>query len=469
MGNTVFYRDVKKNPNKITFKEIFSDCTKKHSRRDFDYQLSAGMDFNKASESDMLQKWQKPWLFYRLFIICAILTGIIVGFYKLMPKLLDGLDYGTAIMVMFVIPMFVPFIVAVFFWEMNIPRNIALYEVVLSIIVGGSISFFANMVINKFGSEKLHEVAYAGVYEEPAKLIAALIIIAVLLKGKKIYGLTGIVIGGAVGAGFSAFESISYVFSNLMSTGDLTGMAKFYFQSRFLGAFAGHLTRAAAITGAVTLHAEKNKITLSSFLNSDFIIMIVATITTHFINNSDDVHIALNLDTEMKYYIFKTGLDIVEWFVLLYILRKCLYQAVARGRYASGEGIGYTQAVGAIGGQMAANAQMAAAASVARITVMSVDGAIKGAVWQSNGGEVLTIGRDDGNVFKLPPNIGGISRKHCVIKYTSNGWVVVDLNSSYGTSVNQVKIPPNTEQPLREGDVINLGGSGQAFKISYKS
>ncbi len=27
MGNTVFYKDVKKNPNKITFKEIMSECT----------------------------------------------------------------------------------------------------------------------------------------------------------------------------------------------------------------------------------------------------------------------------------------------------------------------------------------------------------------------------------------------------------------------------------------------------------
>ena len=170
----------------------------------------------------------------------------------------------------------------------------------------------------------------------------------------------------------------------------------------------------------------------------------------------------------MKWYIFKIGLDIVEWLVLLFILRKCLYQAVVRGRYQSGEGIGYTEAVGSMGGEIAANAQMAAA-NAARITVMSVEGAIKGAVWQSNGGETLSIGREEGNTFKIPSNVAGISRKHCIIKYSSGRWVIVDLNSSYGTSVNRVKIPANTEQPLREGDIIYLGGSGQAFKVSYKS
>ena len=121
-----------------------------------------------------------------------------------------------------------------------------------------------------------------------------------------------------------------------------------------------------------------------------------------------------------------------------------------------------------MGGQFAARAQMAAA-NAAKITVMGSEGAFRGAVWQSTGGEQLTIGRGDGNVFKIPENVAGISRQHCIIKYTANGWVITDLNSSYGTSINQVKLAPGVEQPLREGDIIYLGSSGQAFKISYKS
>ena len=452
-----------------------SECTKKHSRRDFDYQLSAGMDFNKATEQDMLQKWQKPWLFYRLFIYGAVLMGIIFGLYKLIPKLMDGaLDSGTLVMSVFIPPLIVPFVIVVLFWELNIPRNIALYEVVIAFVVGGSLSFFVNMIVNKFGSDKLHEAQFAGVYEEPAKLIPAILLIILLFKGKKIYCMTGLVIGGAVGAGFSAFEAASYVVNNTILQGDFFGVAKFYLEWRLLGAFAGHITRAAGYTAAAALHTEKNKFTFSSFLNADFIIMFIASIVTHYINNSDDVDRALGIIddagnfSQMGWVIFKIGLDIVEWLVLLYILRKCLYQVVQRGKYQSGESIGYTEAIGSMGGQFAARAQMAAA-NAAKITVMGSEGAFRGAVWQSTGGEQLTIGRGDGNVFKIPENVAGISRQHCIIKYTANGWVITDLNSSYGTSINQVKLAPGVEQPLREGDIIYLGGSGQAFKISYKS
>ena len=477
MGNTVFYKDVKKNPNKITFKEIMSECTKKHSRRDFDYQLSAGMDFNKATEQDMLQKWQKPWLFYRMFIYGIILMIIIFGLYKIIPKFVEGggIDGGTIVLATFVPPLIVPLVVVIFFWELNIPRNIALYEVFLSIVVGGAFSFFVNMIANEIGPDKFkQDSAYAGFFEEPAKLIPAIILIILLFKGKKIYGLSGLVIGGAVGAGFSAFEAMFYVVNNTILQGDFHGIAKFYLEWRLLGAFAGHITRAAGYTAAAALHTEKNKFTLSSFLNADFIIMFIASIVTHYINNSNDVHKAIGIIDDSgnfshsSWIIFKIGLVIVEWLVLLYILRKCLYQVVQRGRYQSGESIGYTEAVDSMGGQLSARAEMAAASAV-KITVMGTAGAFKGAVWQSTGEKQLAIGRGDGNTFKLPENVAGISRKHCVIKYTANGWVITDLNSSYGTSVNQVKLAPGVEQPLREGDVIYLGGAGQAFKISYKS
>lgn len=477
MANTVFYRDVRKNPNKITLKEILSDCRKKHSKRDFDYQLSAGMEFNKANEQDMLQKWQKPWIFYRMAIVGFIGMALIFGIYLISKKMLGEGQFNpaTATMAIVVPPLIVPLIITVFMWELNIPRNIALYEVFLAFISGGSISFFLNFILRMIGSDKLQEdAAYAGVFEEPAKLIAAVILLLILFKHKKMYGVSGLVIGAAAGAGFGAFESVWYCLQYTLLIGNYD-IPKFFLQSRFIGGFCMHTVWCAGYTAAVALNSKKSKISLESFLNTDFAIMFVAAIGTHFLNNSDkfwDTIGAVNDDgtaNEMVFYLGQIGLAIVEWLVLLFMIKKCLYQVVVMGRYKSGEGIGYTEAVGNLGNNMSGAQSAATIAGPSRITVVGMSGALRGAVWQSTGGDVLSIGRDDGNRFKIPSNVAGISRQHCIIKLTANGWVITDLNSSYGTSVNQVRLAPGTEQPLREGDVIYLGGSEQSFKISFNS
>ena len=486
MANTVFYRDVKKNPNKITFKEILSDCRKKHSKRDFDYQLSAGSEFNSATEQDMLQKWQKPWVFYKLAIIGLIGMVLIFGFDALSKSLLGegGFYPASATMAIIVPPMIVPLIITIFLWELNIPRNVALYEVFLAFMCGGVISLFSNLVIRMIGSDSLQQdPAYAGVFEEPAKLIAAVVLLAILFKKKKMYGLSGLLIGAAAGAGFGAFESVWYNLNYTLLSGNIE-IAKFFLQSRFIGGFGMHTVWCAGYSAALALHTRNSKISAESFFNSDFLIMFVAAVFMHFINNwsefwkligavSDD-----GSSSEVIFIFGQIGLRIVEWIILLYIIRKCLYQVISIGRYQSGEGIGYTQAIGNLENNMAAvqmgaaamNQNQASFAAPARITVVCMSGVLRGAVWQSAGtGDVLTIGRDDSNRFKIPPEVAGISRQHCIIRYSANGWTITDLNSSYGTSVNQIKLAPGIEQPLREGDVFYLGSNEQSFKISYNS
>lgn len=479
MSNTVFYRDVKKNPNKITVKEILSECTKKHSKRDFDYQLSAGSEFNTATERDMLQKWQKPWIFYKLAVVGLIGMVALFGFDLLSVKILGegGWYPASATMAIVVPPLIVPLIITVFLWELNIPRNIALYEVFLAFMSGAILSLFTNLILRQIGSGKLEQnVAYAGVFEEPAKLLAAIILLTALFKNKKkMYGMSGLVIGAAVGAGFGGFESVWYTLGNTLLLGNLD-IAKFFLMNRFIGGFGMHTVWCAGYTAALALHTKKSKISGESFLNADFAIMFAGAVLTHFLNNNDATWTTLGAVeddgslNEAVYIMIQIGLRVIEWLILLYIIKRCLYQVVSLGRYQSGEGIGYTEAVGNLANNMAGVQMAASVAAPSRITVVCMSGALRGAVWQSSGtGDSLTIGRDDGNRFKIPSNVAGISRQHCVIKYSANGWTITDLNSSYGTSVNQVRLAPGTEQPLREGDVIYLGGSEQSFKISYNS
>jgi hypothetical protein len=55
----------------------------------------------------------------------------------------------------------------------------------------------------------------------------------------------------------------------------------------------------------------------------------------------------------------------------------------------------------------------------------------------------------------------GVSRLHSTIKVEANSIAIVDLGSSNGTRVNQVKIPAHLDHQLKHGDVISLG----RFKI----
>ena len=76
MGNTTFYYKVKNDKDKIDWKDIFSEYKKKHTKSELEYALSAGTSLNSATEADMLEKWQKPWMFYPLLKGGLILLAI---------------------------------------------------------------------------------------------------------------------------------------------------------------------------------------------------------------------------------------------------------------------------------------------------------------------------------------------------------------------------------------------------------
>lgn len=51
----------------------------------------------------------------------------------------------------------------------------------------------------------------------------------------------------------------------------------------------------------------------------------------------------------------------------------------------------------------------------------------------------------------------GVSRLHAALKLVGDKIVIMDLESSNGTYVNGVRIPPNVETTLVHGDVVALG------------
>jgi Protein of unknown function (DUF3662)/FHA domain len=75
--------------------------------------------------------------------------------------------------------------------------------------------------------------------------------------------------------------------------------------------------------------------------------------------------------------------------------------------------------------------------------------------------DVATIGRlKESDIVLTDP---GASRRHAEIRRTPDGYVLVDLGSTNGTTVNERSV---SEQPLSEGDRITIGRTVLEFRRS---
>lgn len=78
----------------------------------------------------------------------------------------------------------------------------------------------------------------------------------------------------------------------------------------------------------------------------------------------------------------------------------------------------------------------------------------------------MRLGRNTANDIVFPADVPGISGSHCVLSPRSDGVVLVDLGSTYGTyQANGTKLAPNQKYLLKRGDAFCLGSKKQLFRI----
>ncbi len=68
----------------------------------------------------------------------------------------------------------------------------------------------------------------------------------------------------------------------------------------------------------------------------------------------------------------------------------------------------------------------------------------------------VTIGRGDACGVRLPANADKVSRQHARFVRDDGKWRVADAGSRWGTFLNGVKLVPQREVPLGEGDLIRI-------------
>ena len=457
MANTTFFKKADEDTNRITWRDLFSESLKHHSKEDLEYALLAGTDMDGTTEQNMRQKWRKPWLYFRFLGIGAlvVLVMFVLKYVQNTMLLIGVAGYDETISI--VLSLLVPVTLMIFFWETNIPRNITWYQLILYFVLGAIITYFVTAVLFLVIDSNVTHYGYtfkmasfAAFREEPAKLAASVLILCLCFRKKKMYGLTGLVVGAAVGAGFGGFESINYG----LEFG--TGTALY----RAFLAVGGHALFCASYTAAIALHSPKGKLDIKSFCNRDFAVTFLVSTASHFLWNSgiDEYMYFLSYINAEKFSKIAASYETMEeltlalrrihtfvmaaviillWCSCIYILRKCLKQIVEAGR-----------------GQ--------AAAAVIRLQFVS--GPLNGRTFECSGSSPIHIGKNPECELVIP-DVGGVSRRHCMLHYGNGQWMIQDLNSSYGTMVNGQRINMTVDFRLNVGDRVSLGSENVSFAV----
>ena len=300
-----------KSENYVTFKDLFKNTFKKHSDEELDEVFTCGGKTTTPALKDVDPQKATAWVYFKILIFFII---------AYVPVRIGYLQYGNLnfLPAMIMLGAFaVPVTVLIFFFEINIFRNIPFYKVVKYFILGGGLSlilailFFSldfNTDITTYGGALM-----VGVIEEVAK---AAIVAFFLYKSKKSnYILDGLLIGAAVGAGFAAFETAGYILRYGLQGGN-AAMLNIIKIRGFL-APGGHVAWA-AIEGAALMYVKGfEKLDKKHFNDQRFLLMCLIPIILHGI---------WDMPINAPYAIVQITVSIIAWLVIIYYINLGLKQ-----------------------------------------------------------------------------------------------------------------------------------------------
>ena len=184
---------------------FFADVFRRHHRDEVLVVFCCGTHATTPPLHAVSSAWPTPWIFARMLLACLLLYF--------------GFDWASSTFrnanlvpgLMFVGNFAIPFCVTVFFFELNVRRDVPFFDVMRAMMYGGLIALIFALILVEFSPDILRWVA--GPIEEPAKLLAVILIAGSRRNGRI---LTGLLLGAGVGAGFAAFESSGYTFTELV-------------------------------------------------------------------------------------------------------------------------------------------------------------------------------------------------------------------------------------------------------------
>lgn len=297
--------------NYVTFKDLFKNTFAKHTEEELDEVFICGGEKTTPALKDVDPTKATAWVYFKILVFFII---------AYIPVRIGFITYNNAnfLPAMIMLAAFaVPVTILIFFYEINIFRNIPFYKVMKYFILGGGLSlilailFFSlnfNTDISTYSGALM-----VGVIEEVAK---AAIVALFLFKSKKSnYILNGLLVGAAVGAGFAAFETAGYILRYGLQGGldTMLGVIKL----RGILAPGGHVAWA-AIEGAALMYVKGfDKLDKRHLNDRRFLLICLIPIVLHGI---------WDMPINTPYYLLQIVLSILAWLVIIYFINLGLKQ-----------------------------------------------------------------------------------------------------------------------------------------------
>lgn len=190
---------------------FFSDLFKRRTHEEVEAHFAWGFPGHVPALEALSAQWPRPWAFLRVLASGALLFAIFVAAWAGFEN--HNLYAGLILTGSFAAPV----AMVVFFYEMNIPRNVSIYHLARLFLLGGVAALFVALSLYEvvpLGS--VFGAPAAGVIEEVAKLAIVAVALRMMRLGPHAYLLNALLIGATIGAGFAAFESAGYALRTLL-------------------------------------------------------------------------------------------------------------------------------------------------------------------------------------------------------------------------------------------------------------
>jgi RsiW-degrading membrane proteinase PrsW (M82 family) len=290
--------------------ETFSEVFRTHHTDEIEDYLIVGTRTTTPSPAAVEANWPRPWLFFRAFILTAVAYSLFIFGWNQFRNLnlIPGLIMIGSLAG--------PFTLLIFFFEINVARNVSLYQVLRLMLIGGGLS----LIVSLFGfqmtniSRTLGPPA-AGIIEEVGKAAALLLVVNQL---KYRWTLNGLLFGAAVGAGFAVFESAGYAFRLGVLAANSSAVLFDVIQTRgILSVLGGHVLWSALVGAALWRVRGEQRLQLSMLADPGFLRVFGLAVAAHMI---------WDMSFELPLYLKYIALGFVAWVALLSMIQGGLRQ-----------------------------------------------------------------------------------------------------------------------------------------------